>query len=111
MHNFPCIHSRPGNCSVLPIRFLCLTAYCMISLHFLVVAWLTSFLLAAAQDGASVVARLLSPNSGLSSGTETFLASDPDFANETTQRWTTHDAPTYIVAVKPAVESDVQKIV
>lgn len=48
---------------------------------------------------------------GLSSGTRIFYPSDPDWLMETTQRYTVHDAPTYVASIKPALESDVQKIV
>lgn len=42
---------------------------------------------------------------------EVFLPTDSNYTQETTQRWTTYKAPTYIVAVKPASELDVQTIV
>lgn len=47
----------------------------------------------------------------LSAGSKIFLPSDPNYVNETTQRYTTHDAPTYRASVKPALDTDVQKIV
>ncbi|ROV92439.1 hypothetical protein VPNG_09576 [Cytospora leucostoma] len=49
--------------------------------------------------------------SSLSAGTEIFLPSDPDYANETTQRWTVYEEPTYVAAIVPAIASDVQEIV
>lgn len=49
--------------------------------------------------------------SRLSPGTEIFLPSDPDYANETTQRWTVYEEPTYAAAIVPAIASDVQEIV
>jgi hypothetical protein len=49
--------------------------------------------------------------SSLSPGTKIYLASDPDYANSTTQRWTLYDEPTYSAAIVPALESDVQTIV
>ncbi|KAL9002894.1 MAG: hypothetical protein Q9188_004200 [Gyalolechia gomerana] len=75
-----------------------------------VVALLTSHVLAAAIDAAATVEQLRSPSWGLSPGTEILLRTDPTFANRT-QRYTSHDAPTYLAAVKPALVSDVQKIV
>lgn len=47
----------------------------------------------------------------LSASAEIFFPSDPDFANETTQRWTVYDEPTYVAAIVPASSSDVQNIV
>ena len=71
---------------------------------------LTSFVAAAALNASNIVQRLSSSALGLSPGTKVFLRTDPGFANETA-RYTIHDPPTYIVAVRPALESDVQKIV
>lgn len=65
----------------------------------------------AALDRSSLVAQLKSPSLGLSPGTQIFFPSDPLWETETTQRWTVHDAPTYVASIKPALESDVQKIV
>ncbi|KAL7916744.1 hypothetical protein GGI35DRAFT_474009 [Trichoderma velutinum] len=48
---------------------------------------------------------------GLSSGTKIFTSTDSNFVNETTQRYTVFNSPTYLQSVKPALESDVQKIV
>jgi hypothetical protein len=42
---------------------------------------------------------------------EVFLPTDSNYTQETTQRWTAYKEPTYIVAVKPASEADVQSIV
>ncbi|KAK3945061.1 hypothetical protein QBC46DRAFT_336908 [Diplogelasinospora grovesii] len=49
--------------------------------------------------------------SSFSPGTKIYLASDPNFANETTQRWTVYEEPTYAAAIIPALASDVQTIV
>ncbi|CAF9941040.1 hypothetical protein IMSHALPRED_002404 [Imshaugia aleurites] len=49
--------------------------------------------------------------SSLSNKSKIVLASDPDYANETTQRWTVYDEPTYTAAIIPATASDVQNIV
>jgi hypothetical protein len=37
--------------------------------------------------------------------------SDGNWLNETTQRYNSWDAPTYVVSVKPALKEDVQKVV
>ena len=47
----------------------------------------------------------------LSQGSEVFLPSRSNYTEETTQRWNAFSAPTYIVSVKPASHTDVQKIV
>ena len=47
----------------------------------------------------------------LSSGTEIFYPSDLNWTTETRQRYTVHDSPSYFASVKPALESDVQKLV
>ncbi|CAN8102492.1 unnamed protein product [Discula destructiva] len=49
--------------------------------------------------------------SSLSPQSKIFLASDPNYANETTQRWTVYEEPTYSAAIIPATASDVQTIV
>ena len=49
--------------------------------------------------------------SSLSDKSKIVLASDPDYANETIQRWTVYDEPTYTAAIIPATASDVQNIV
>jgi hypothetical protein len=43
----------------------------------------------------------------LSDGAEIYSVNDPNWATETTQRWSNWDAPTYIGAIKPATEQDV----
>ncbi|OJJ67836.1 hypothetical protein ASPBRDRAFT_68573 [Aspergillus brasiliensis CBS 101740] len=59
---------------------------------------------------ANLSSVLSSPLLGLSPATEIFYPSDADWTNET-QRWTLHDSPTYLAAVKPATERDAQKLV
>ena len=49
--------------------------------------------------------QVLSPKTGV------YLPSDPAYASETTQRWNAYGAPSYVVSVKPALDTDVQKIV
>ena len=60
---------------------------------------------------SSIISRLQSLAGGFSPETQIFYPSDADWLTETTQRYTVHDAPTYIASIKPAKESDVQKIV
>ena len=47
----------------------------------------------------------------LSSGSQVYLPTDADYSNETIQRWNVFNPPTYIVSVKPALETDVQEVV
>ncbi|KAB8277720.1 hypothetical protein BDV30DRAFT_234585 [Aspergillus minisclerotigenes] len=70
-------------------------------------------LLAVALAGfpaANLSSGLSSPLLGLSPATGIFYPSNADWTNDP-QRWTLHDSPTYLAAVKPATESDVQKLV
>jgi hypothetical protein len=48
---------------------------------------------------------ILSPGSGI------YLPTDANWTTETTQRFNTWSAPTYVVSVKPALKEDVQKVV
>ncbi|ODM21323.1 hypothetical protein SI65_02166 [Aspergillus cristatus] len=64
----------------------------------------------ALPPSANLSSVLSSPQLGLSSATEFFNPSYSDWTNET-QRWTTHEAPKYVVAVRPSTEVDVQKLV
>jgi hypothetical protein len=54
---------------------------------------------------ASELRSLLSPSSSI------FLPSDPDWAQETTQRFDSWNAPTYILSVTPSSKEDIQKVV
>ena len=47
----------------------------------------------------------------LSAGAGVYLPSDVNYTLETTQRWNAFSAPSYIVSVKPATDTDVSKIV
>jgi hypothetical protein len=47
----------------------------------------------------------------LSESTQVYQPSDSNWVNETVQRYTTFHAPTYAVSIKPALASDVQRIV
>lgn len=49
--------------------------------------------------------------SSLSPGTEIFLPSDSKYSQSVTQRWDVFTEPTYLGAIKPATERDVQSIV
>lgn len=69
------------------------------------------FQVTAALDRSSLISQLKSPSLGLSPGTRIFFPSDSHWVTETTQRWTVHDAPSYVASIRPALESDVQKIV
>lgn len=64
-------------------------------------------LLAAAQNYnlSALFGSVLSPNA------EIYYANDTNWTQEVTQRWTTWDAPTYLGAIKPVTERDVQNIV
>ena len=43
--------------------------------------------------------------------TQIFFPSDPNYTNETTQRWNFYSAPSYLASIKPGSEADVQKVV
>lgn len=47
----------------------------------------------------------------LSPDAQIFLPTDTNFTAQLTQRWTDYNAPSYIGAIKPATEADVQNIV
>lgn len=47
----------------------------------------------------------------LSPAAQIVLCSDAHYTEEITQRWTTHGAPSFLGAIKPATEVDVQNIV
>lgn len=47
----------------------------------------------------------------LSAGSAVYLPSDPGYATDTTPRWDVYAPPTYVVAVKPGLVEDVQKVV
>lgn len=44
----------------------------------------------------------------LSPGSGVFLATDGNFSQEVTPRWNAYGAPTYVVGIKPALETDVE---
>ena len=48
---------------------------------------------------------------GLSPGAEIILPADSDWASEVETRWSDYQAPTYLGAIKPATEEDIQDIV
>lgn len=43
--------------------------------------------------------------------THIYYPGEMDYKEETTQRWSTYQAPTYQVSIKPGTEDDVQKVV
>ncbi|KAI9789483.1 MAG: hypothetical protein M1816_006025 [Peltula sp. TS41687] len=51
------------------------------------------------------------PSRRWSPQTQIFYPSDPNYANETTQRWTIYSAPSYLASIKPGTEEDVQQVV
>ena len=61
-----------------------------------------------AAQGLNITA-LFGPH--LSSEAQIFLPTDSDYLVDVTQRWTLHDAPSYLGAIKPATEADVEQIV
>lgn len=47
----------------------------------------------------------------LSPGAQILLPTDVDFSTQLTQRWTDYNAPSFIGAIKPSTEGDIQNIV
>ena len=47
----------------------------------------------------------------LSSGSSVHLPSDSNYTTQVAQRWDIFAPPTYIVAVKPALPQDIQRVV
>lgn len=47
----------------------------------------------------------------LSPEAQIILPTDETFASQLTQRWTDYNRPSYIGAIKPGTENDIQKIV
>ena len=45
------------------------------------------------------------------SGTQVFFPGMANYANLTTQRWTSFEAPSYVASVKPSCANDVAKVV
>ena len=54
---------------------------------------------------------LAQPQHAWCSGTQVLFPGQANYANLTTQRWSTYEAPTYIASVKPACVQDVITIV
>ncbi|KAG9235758.1 hypothetical protein BJ875DRAFT_482938 [Amylocarpus encephaloides] len=78
---------------------------CMVCLA---LAWVCLVSLAEALAGAQIAQDL---RSTLSSRSRIYLPTDEGWPNEITQRFNSWNGPTYVVAVKPAVKEDVQKVV
>ncbi|MCJ1397126.1 hypothetical protein MMC11_000318 [Xylographa trunciseda] len=47
----------------------------------------------------------------LSPASRVHLPTDPNYSNETIQRWNIFNPPTYIVSVQPALDTDVQEVI
>lgn len=43
--------------------------------------------------------------------TQIYFPDDPNWTNETTQRWNIYSAPSYVASIKPGSEEDVQRVV
>ena len=54
---------------------------------------------------------LSQPQHAWCSGTQVFFPGQANYANLTTQRWSTYEEPTYIASVKPACVQDVITVV
>ena len=54
---------------------------------------------------------LSQPQHAWCSGTQVFFPGQANYANLTTQRWSTYEAPSYLASVKPACVQDVITIV
>ena len=54
---------------------------------------------------------LAQPQHAWCSGTQVLFPGQPNYANLTTQRWSTYESPSYIASVKPACVQDVITIV
>ncbi|KAJ2976040.1 hypothetical protein NUW58_g297 [Xylaria curta] len=73
--------------------------------------------LPALQKVLSASATILAPNithlfgPSLSSGAAIYLASEPNYASHVSQRWTTHEAPSFIATIQPATIEDVENTV
>jgi fumiquinazoline A oxidase len=76
----------------------------------LALVW-TALLAAHAQlsNSTSDWTSLFAPS--LSLGAEIFLPTDANYTEEVTQRWTIHEAPSYLGAIKVATEADVEATV
>lgn len=70
-----------------------------------------AFALAAGTASTDLKAVLLQRSNNWSPSTQIFFPSDPNYANETTQRWNIYSAPTYLASIKPGTTGDVQKVV
>ena len=64
-----------------------------------------------ARSSADLKTVLSHPQNHWCSGTQIFFPEEPDYANLTTQRWTTYDAPSYVASIKPSCVEDVATIV
>nr|QPI71215.1 FAD-linked oxidoreductase [Ovatospora brasiliensis] len=63
---------------------------------------------AVANPSAQQIARSLRQR--LSSGSEVYVLSQGNYTAEITQRWNAFEPPTYVIAVKPRLETDVREV-
>lgn len=61
-----------------------------------------------ANPSAQQIARSLRQR--LSSGSEVYVLSQGNYTAEITQRWNAFEPPTYVIAVKPRLETDVREV-
>ena len=54
---------------------------------------------------------LAQPQNKWCAGTQVFFPSMANYANLTTQRWTSFEAPSYVASIKPSCADDVARIV
>ncbi|KAG4025711.1 hypothetical protein MFRU_052g00300 [Monilinia fructicola] len=78
---------------------------------FAIIYFLSNLSLALNELSAQLIAAYF--NQILSSGSEVWLPNETNYTSSITQRWTVYPPaePTYIVALKPALPSDIQKII
>lgn len=67
--------------------------------------------LAAAVPAVDLKSVLQQTKHQWSPDTQIFFPSDPNYTDETTQRWNFYSAPSYLASIKPGSEEDVQKVV
>ena len=60
---------------------------------------------------ADLRALLSQPQHKWCKGTQVFFPGQPNYANLTTQRWTSYEAPSYVASIKPACVEDIEKVV
>ncbi|KAF9888976.1 hypothetical protein FE257_008146 [Aspergillus nanangensis] len=78
-----------------------------------VLSYFVAALVATTQSAAIAPSQVVSAlkSLGLSAETDIIDPSNDEYASDFTQRWTTHDMPSYAAAVKPTLERDVATII